>query len=63
LGKIVPSRRRKKIDDAKRLFEREYDGWKELREEILKENAELEKQYQNEVRQLVADKQEFLSKT
>ena len=58
--KISSSRKQNKIASAKLLFKTDYDKWMEEKEKILKNNAELEKQYQEGLKQLEADEQEFL---
>jgi|SRR3972149_3492366 len=59
---IFPSRKQKKINNAKLLFENDYERWKEQKERVPIKNAEIEKQYQNDLKQWEAEKQEFLRK-
>ena len=58
--KISSSKKQNKIDNAKLLFKNDCDKWIKEKEKILKNNAELEKQYQEELKQLESEEQEFL---
>ena len=60
--KILPSRKQTKINNAKLLFKKSYDEWLKEKEYTLKKNAELEKKYQEELKQWESDEQEFLKK-
>src|SRR5208283_4456850 len=46
--KLFPSRKEKKIIASKELFKKDYQQWEQKREEILKKNAEAEKEYQHQ---------------
>jgi hypothetical protein len=58
--KISSSKKQSKIDSAKLLFKNDYDKWMKEKEKILKYNAELEKQYQEEFKQWESEEHEFL---
>lgn len=62
LDYIFPSRKRKKIDDAKILFKNDFDKWEELKKDTDRKNTELEEQYQNDLKQWGIEEQDFLNR-
>lgn len=53
LDNIFFLRKQNKIDEARILFRNEYDQWLNLKEDILKKNAELTDRYRNELKEWV----------
>jgi restriction system protein len=62
LDKLISSRKQRKISAAQELYRAEYQRWEEQKEDILKKNADTEKQYQKQLAQWQADEQAFLAK-
>ena len=58
--KIILSREQEKIAYAENIFNSDYGSWLKTKEEIISKNKELEKQYQDELRQWEAEEREFL---
>ncbi|HHT9126347.1 MAG TPA: restriction endonuclease [Candidatus Brocadiia bacterium] len=57
LKQLLETERLNSIDNAKRQFESDYNKWLKQKEEILKKNAELKRQYQDELKQWEAERQ------
>lgn len=62
LDKMLKSRKQSKITEAEESFKRDYDAWEKQKEEILAENAKLDKRYQEKLKQWEASQREFLEK-
>lgn len=60
--RIFPSRKQKKINYAKLLFQKDYEEWKRVKEEAPEMNVELQRKYQKELEQWKAEYQEFIKK-
>lgn len=62
LDKIFKSRGQNKIDNAKMIFDRDYQAWQKKKDELITRNKESDEQYTRDLENWEKEKQEFENK-
>lgn len=60
IDKIIPSKKKTKIDKANQLFRQDYEEWIKKKEEIIKRNEENQKEYEFVLKKWEEEKETFL---